>query len=110
MVMELADHWSSLNRFLIQSSQASTARIQDAFLLPVGAVHNNWQLKVDIEGGPYSGEQEFVLRTDANSTIPLSCSRKEEFSILKAVHRAGVKVPEPLPYCVIFSPPKSPKA
>jgi len=41
----------------------------------------------------------FVLRMDAAATIASSRSRSEEFRILEAVWRAGVRVPEPVGFC-----------
>jgi aminoglycoside phosphotransferase (APT) family kinase protein len=41
----------------------------------------------------------FVLRMDAAATIASSRSRAEEFRILEAVWRAGVRVPEPVGFC-----------
>lgn len=41
----------------------------------------------------------FVLRMDAAATIASSRSRAEEFRILEAVWKAGVRVPEPVGFC-----------
>ena len=44
-------------------------------------------------------ERRFVLRKDAPATILSSRSRAEEFRILQAAWRAGVRVPEPVGLC-----------
>jgi aminoglycoside phosphotransferase (APT) family kinase protein len=45
------------------------------------------------------GVRNYVLRMDAAATIASSRSRAEEFRILEAVWRAGVRVPEPVGFC-----------
>lgn len=56
-----------------------------------GAIQENWLLETDTG--------DYVLRTDAPSTLSTSHSRPEEFAILKAAHDAGVMAPKPLALC-----------
>src|SRR5262249_15157246 len=60
-----------------------------------GAIQENWLVSAEIGGQA----QELVLRTDAPSALAFSHGRAEEFAILRAAHRAGVAVPEPLWLC-----------
>jgi aminoglycoside phosphotransferase (APT) family kinase protein len=46
-----------------------------------------------------AGRQELVLRTDPPAVIPSSHDRAKEFRIIKAVHRRGIRAPEPLWLC-----------
>lgn len=68
-------------------------------LLSGGAIQQNWAITAEVRGGPQHGHQEWVLRTDAASSIAVSRSRAEEFALLEAVFAAGVAVPEPLWLC-----------
>ncbi len=56
-----------------------------------GAIQENWHLTTD--------QGEFVLRTDAPSTLSTSHSRPEEFAILEVAHKAGVMAPKPIALC-----------
>jgi aminoglycoside phosphotransferase (APT) family kinase protein len=67
----------------------------EAAPLAGGAIQQNWLIAID-QGGR---RQELVLRTDAPSRVAVSHGRAEEFAILRAAHRAGVTVPEPLWLC-----------
>lgn len=60
-----------------------------------GAIQENWLLRC----GPADQPRGFVLRKDAAATLASSRSRAEEFAILEAAHRAGVRVPEPIGFC-----------
>jgi len=53
-------------------------------------------MDVAIDGGPMEGTHQWVLRSDAASSVDASLSRVEEFQVLNCVHEAGVKVPRPL--------------
>jgi aminoglycoside phosphotransferase (APT) family kinase protein len=60
-----------------------------------GSIQENRLLHCRIGGDT----RDFVLRMDAAATIASSRSRAEEFRILDAVWRAGVRVPEPIAFC-----------
>lgn len=60
-----------------------------------GAIQENWMLRCAVGGG----ERRFVLRKDSPATITASRSRAEEFAIMRAAHRGGVRVPEPVGFC-----------
>ncbi len=67
----------------------------EAAPLSGGAIQENWLVTADLDGK----RQEMVLRTDAPARVALSHGRTEEFTILQAAFRAGVKAPEPLWLC-----------
>jgi aminoglycoside phosphotransferase (APT) family kinase protein len=88
-----------LSRFLAEASGAERVEITAFDLLSGGAIQENWGIEAAIAGGSLAGRQLLVLRTDAATGIPSSLSRVEEFAVLRAVHTAGVTVPEPLFVC-----------
>lgn len=85
--------------FLAGACHARRVAITRWERLPGGAIQENLAIDAVVEGGPYAGRQEWVLRTDAPSRVATSRSRPEEFEILRAAHAAGVRVPEPLFCC-----------
>jgi len=56
-----------------------------------GAIQENWHLQTD--------QGDYVLRTDAPSSLSTSHSRPEEFAILKVAFEAGVMAPKPVLQC-----------
>ncbi|HEX6442232.1 MAG TPA: phosphotransferase [Stellaceae bacterium] len=86
----------ALARFLAQASGARAVEITRLELLAGGAIQQNWGFEAEFMGGSLHGRHALVLRTDAETGIPWSVGRVEEFAVLKAVHAAGVTVPEPL--------------
>lgn len=90
---------AALEAFLAGACGATTARVVREERLTGGAIQDNRLLVVELVGGPYAGRQEFVLRTDAASGVAASWDRAHEFRILRVVHAAGVRVPEPVAFC-----------
>lgn len=64
-----------------------------------GAIQENWVVGVRIAGSDWEGSHRWVLRTDAPSSVALSLTRAQEFSVLRVAHEAGVKVPKVLWLC-----------
>ena len=60
-----------------------------------GAVQENWALDVELDGV----SRRWVLRTDAQATVPESLTRAQEFAVLKVARAANVFAPEPLYLC-----------
>jgi aminoglycoside phosphotransferase (APT) family kinase protein len=89
----------NLANFIAARSGGDDARIHRNDLLVGGAIQENRALDVDIVGGELSGPHEFVLRTEALSSVPETRSLGQQFAMLSAAYRAGVTVPEPLWYC-----------
>lgn len=85
--------------FIREHASAERAILQARKRLSGGAIQENWQLDLLIEGGPWAGARRWVLRSDALSALPASLGREQEFAVLQVVHQAGVKVPRPLWLC-----------
>jgi aminoglycoside phosphotransferase (APT) family kinase protein len=90
------ERWSRLPAWLAAQAGANGVRLRSVERLSGGAIQENWAIEVEVEGGPLSGLQRWVVRTDARSRVSVSRSRAEEFALLRAAHAAGVTVPEPL--------------
>src|SRR5207302_6797523 len=88
-----------LTRFLTEVGDAHNVGVGEFSLLPGGAIQQNWGFRARFIGGPFDGEHDLVLRSDAETGIASSLGRIEEFAVLQAVFAAGVRVPEPLFAC-----------
>lgn len=97
--MPMLERKQDLETWLVAQAGAQGVTISDATPLTGGAIQENWKLTLEIEGGPYDGRLEVVLRTDAPSGVAVSLTRAQEFALLKAAEAAGVSVPEPLWLC-----------
>ncbi|MBE7245507.1 MAG: phosphotransferase family protein [Actinomycetospora chiangmaiensis] len=60
-----------------------------------GSIQENWMLRCALRGDA----RRFVLRKDSPATIASSRPRAQEFAIMQAAFRAGVRVPEPVGFC-----------
>lgn len=96
---DLTDRFAGLQAWIAHALDADDARITRLDKLSGGAIQENWSLDVCMKGGQQPGEQAWVLRTDALSTISSSLGRAEEFAILKVVERVGVTAPAPVLLC-----------
>jgi aminoglycoside phosphotransferase (APT) family kinase protein len=85
-----------LARFLADAVGASDLGIISAALLTGGAVQDNWQLTVNVEGGPRAGRHDWVMRTNAASQLGISLDRASEYAVISAAHAGGVRVAEPI--------------
>lgn len=86
----------ALSRWLRRALDADALRILRMDKMSGGAIQENWTLDVEVEGGPYAGSQQWVLRTDAPSAVATSLGRMQEYAVLRTAHAAGVKVPSPI--------------
>ncbi|MBE9558337.1 MAG: phosphotransferase family protein [Proteobacteria bacterium] len=86
------EEWAALAGWLSEVAGADDLEIRAMDKLSGGAIQENWSLQVAVDGGA----RAWVLRTDAPSGVSTSHGRAEEFALLKAAHKAGVTVPEPL--------------
>jgi aminoglycoside phosphotransferase (APT) family kinase protein len=86
----------ALARWLIGALGARSVQVLRFERLDGGAIQENWALDAAVTGGPHAGRLEAVLRTDAPSRVAASHTRAHEFALLRAAHRAGVTVPEPI--------------
>lgn len=86
----------ALARWLIGALGARSVQVLRFERLAGGAIQENWALDASVSGGAHAGRLELVLRTDAPSRVAASHTRAHEFALLRAAHRVGVTVPEPL--------------
>jgi aminoglycoside phosphotransferase (APT) family kinase protein len=87
---------AALAEFVKRQAGADAVTIEACGQLVGGAIQENWKLTTRIEGGPFAGRHELVLRTDSPSHVPASRPRWQEFHLLQVAWQAGVRVPEPL--------------
>jgi aminoglycoside phosphotransferase (APT) family kinase protein len=99
MALEQTAASAALERWLCSAAGARRVRVTRYERLSGGAIQDNWTLDAAIDGGAWHGEQRFVLRTDAPSTVASSLTRAQEFAVLRVAHAAGVATPEPLWLC-----------
>jgi aminoglycoside phosphotransferase (APT) family kinase protein len=88
----MEDRREALAGWLKQAAGAEALEILAMDKLSGGAIQENWGLRVSVDGV----ERDWLVRTDAPSSVAASHGRAEEFALLKAAHKAGVTVPEPL--------------
>ena len=87
---------SFLQHFICEHAGADKVTVESIKRLGGGAIQENLALDLRISGGEHAGLQQWVLRTDAPTRLPISLSRAEEFAVLQQAYKAGVTVPEPL--------------
>jgi aminoglycoside phosphotransferase (APT) family kinase protein len=75
---------------------ATEVEILSATRLAGGAIQDTWRLDLAIAGGPRTGRHTWVMRADAQSRLPLGLDRTAEFEVIRAAHRSGVRVAEPI--------------
>ncbi|WP_374374239.1 phosphotransferase family protein [Dongia sp.] len=92
MIDLLANKIPALCAFIKSQTGASEVSATLIGRLGGGAIQHNWALDLTLDGVPHP----IVLRADAPSGIAESWGKAQEFALLKAIHKAGVKVPEPL--------------
>ncbi|MGO8919838.1 MAG: phosphotransferase family protein [Stellaceae bacterium] len=90
---------AALERYLARATGARGAEIDPLRRLPGGAVQENWLVAARLEGGSLAGSRRLVLRRDAQTQLGIGLGRAAEFQVLRAVHAAGVGVPQPLLLC-----------
>jgi aminoglycoside phosphotransferase (APT) family kinase protein len=65
-----------------------------------GASRDTWAFDLEVAAGPESGRHAFVLRRDMGGAIyKEALSREQEFHVLEAAYRNGVRVPRPRWVC-----------
>ncbi|MFD0936066.1 phosphotransferase, partial [Methylobacterium trifolii] len=86
---------AALRSWIAGRLEAPDLAIEEIRPLGGGSIQENWLVRCRL------GEdaRTFVLRKDAAATIASSRPRAEEFRILEAAYRAGVRVPEPVGFC-----------
>nr|WP_256577508.1 phosphotransferase family protein [Pseudomonas sp. R37(2017)] len=97
--ISIPDAFPVLAKYLQQQLDVDEVNIHKGERLSGGAIQENWLLYATVRRGERHDSQSWVLRTDAISSLAVSMGRAQEFAVLEAVHKAGVKVPEPLWLC-----------
>lgn len=93
------DNLGPLEAWLATELEAAQVRLTDAVRLGGGAIQENWRLRGNVEGGPFQGQHDWVLRTDAVASLSMSLDRAGEFRALKAAYAADVAVAKPIVRC-----------
>ena len=96
---EITESQNQLANYLCAMTAAKEVRITQLERLSGGAIQENWLLVAHVSDGAYEGNQRWVLRTDALSSVPVSLSRAQEFAVLRVAYQAGVKAPKVLWCC-----------
>ena len=99
-VNDVTDVFRPVLVWLQTELDATEVVCSQAVKLSGGAIQENWLLSLQMTGGPYDGQQDWVLRTDAPSAVAVSSSREQEFNLLQTVYSQGVPVPRPICLCV----------
>ncbi len=90
------ENLAPLLAWLSDELAANGIAVQKAELLSGGAIGENWRIGATVTGGAHAGKHNWVLRTDAASRMAMSHDRANEYYCLRAAHKAGVSVPEPI--------------
>ena len=85
--------------YLTSTCAAECVEVNAITLLSGGAIQQNWQIDVDITGGPQAGKHTWVLRPDAPATVAASLPREREHAIIAFAHAHGLRAPKPLFLC-----------
>lgn len=88
-----------LEAWLAEQAGARRVRIEEVRQPGGGAISTNLALALAVEGGPFAGRHDLVLRADPAARLPASLTKPREFAALKAACAAGVRAPEPLFSC-----------
>ncbi len=99
LIVRKKDAQHLLLDFVQRQTQADAVELIEFRQLTGGAIQENHALTVVFSGGTMPGEQAFVVRCDAPSSLSVSLTRAQEFHILRAAHEAGVTAPKPYWLC-----------
>ncbi|MBI2253913.1 MAG: phosphotransferase family protein [Proteobacteria bacterium] len=88
----LANNIAAIEAFLRRATGAKEVAVKLVGRLGGGAIQENWAVDLAIDGKTIAA----ILRADAPSGIDESWGKAQEFALLKVVHAAGVKAPQPL--------------
>lgn len=83
------------------ASAIGAARLAIVRMEPLagGAVRRHWRVVVEAEGGAWPGRHEWVLRADGQTPLDMGLDLRDEFTLLRFLHRRDVPVPPPVLYC-----------
>lgn len=85
-----------LEGFIRKHHGFENANIKGLHRMPGGASKETWSF--ELYSNPSSPAVPMVLRINRHSPLPVSIDLGQEFSLMKAVHAAGIEVPKPYWY------------
>lgn len=94
-----AEAQARLARWLTHEAGADAVRLENIAALGGGAISQNIAVDLVVEGGPFAGRHECVLRAASPAGVAASLSKPQEFAVLRAGFAAGMAAPEPLFAC-----------
>lgn len=97
--MSLIDKVEQILAFVQAQTGADQAELIEFKQLSGGAIQDNYGLKLNFIGGSMPGEQSFVIRSDAPSSLSVSLSRPQEYQVISLAYANGVKAPKPYWLC-----------
>ncbi len=97
--LDAAESRDRLCAFIAAATRANAVEVRALRKLSGGAIQENWAIDVMIADGPQQGVHEWVLRTDAPSSVATSLTRAQEFAVLRVAFAALALVAEPLWLC-----------
>lgn len=96
---EISERQEAIAAYICQMVGAADVAIDVLQRLSGGAIQENWLVGVRIAGGSWEGRHQWVLRTDAPSSVALSLNRAQEYAVLRVAYDAGAKAPKVLWLC-----------
>jgi aminoglycoside phosphotransferase (APT) family kinase protein len=99
--MTTSDDFSLRLALFLSHTLGASVQVIASRKLTGGASRESWAIDIDVSAGPQAGRNALVLRRDMGGVIhETALSREQEFRILEAAYRSGVKVPRPRWLCV----------
>lgn len=78
---------------LLSERTGGEVKVRDLQPLIGGACQDNYRVELTFPAGELQGNRRMVLRSDARQSLPGSLQRKEEYQVIGAAVRAGVRTP-----------------
>ncbi|HVE83520.1 MAG TPA: phosphotransferase family protein [Myxococcales bacterium] len=79
---------------LLSERTGGEVKVRELVPLFGGACQDNYKLELSISRGELQGDRRMVLRSDAVQSLPSSLNRQDEFHVIRAAVRAGVRTPD----------------
>ena len=78
----------------LSKATESSVTVASIEKLAGGACQDNYVLVLRFAARDLAGERKLVLRSDANTSLPGSLDRAQEYAVIRAAVAAGVRTPE----------------
>ncbi len=90
----------------LAEAAGSPATVHQMRPIAGGASRETWAIQAEIAAGPQAGQYALVMRRDMATTMNADAiGRADEFHLLEAAYRAGVRVPRPRWLCASAAQP-----